>query len=386
MMKLTKWAIDIMKANNWHLVPNDKEPRWTIHTATALNAAYANILKLPTYFLEGPEFISESLLRRQLQSMATATSKFEGDKRWGYTIMKAWNRPSASFAATIRLTIKSSKPAGKVGHRNLHRATCAKTEGISESINKRLNIHLSKHHHIVDSTDSFVAAAKQLGAQHSDVMVRIDLKSYFMSGNADNLNEAATMHLGENSEERCLLEHCIWWVIHNQWAKNPINDQLYRVHTGSGMGLRHSASICDRALLNMAEIPFALRSGPRASFGIEGYIRFRDDIWILAARHDSFPEWYYQFKKLAAPILTMNVIEVSSTSVTMLAVNIQKDNFQGYFEFKLRVKHYDGPLLSLGLQRSSSSGCTFLAPRCCELHPSPHVPEVRTRRAPSICE
>lgn len=90
---LVYWAMEIVRERRWHLVPNDKEPGWTIHNNHDMMSVYDSILKLPTYFPEGNEFIAMELLTREVQGFASAIGKIESDRRWTSLIMKSWNRP-----------------------------------------------------------------------------------------------------------------------------------------------------------------------------------------------------------------------------------------------------------------------------------------------------
>lgn len=258
--------------------------------------------------------------------------------------MKSWNRPRATLPAVMTLTVKSTKAPGSVSHKNLHCAPAAKTEGHNEWINFRLNKHINAHEHVVSSTEDFIKKIHLLEVKPSDVMIRIDLDSYFMSGSPTSLSAAASLHLA-GDEVRPVLDNAIFWVTKNQWVTAPHNKQQYRVLSGSGMGLRLSASVCDAALLNLAEAGYALSPSVRRAYGIKAYFRFRDDIWILSESHAEFPDWYRGVKRLATPIFFMKVVEISSFAVTMLAVKVIKQPHG--FDVRPRDRTYEDPPLSM---------------------------------------
>lgn len=183
-LKLASWAMNIVKQNNWHLIANDKEPGWTVHTTEDLCKVLDDILVPSVYIPEGKEFVAMDLLTKDIHTFSKLAARQENDKRWASLILRSWYRKAAPLQAKVAVTIKTTKPAGQVSHRNLHCAPAARTEGLSEWINKSLNEHFKKYSHIVDSTSTFIDELQKIKPEPGDVMVRIDLDSFFMSGNA----------------------------------------------------------------------------------------------------------------------------------------------------------------------------------------------------------
>jgi hypothetical protein len=87
------------------------------------------------------------------------------------------------------------------------------------------------------------------------------------------------------------------------------------------MGLIHSAYIADLTFAELGDRG-ATRPEVRRAFGIEYYKRFRDDLLIITSKSHHMPFSFTCFRHRIARAFKILVTEISSNTVTMLAVTV----------------------------------------------------------------
>ncbi len=343
---LTRLAMRLYRDSGLVAIVNDKEPGYTLHSREDAVASHQSLLEGPTYQEEDENDICIDSLFYDFKAICKEVSIYENNKRWLPILLKPWRSEKTCIAATLQLTTKSTKPAGKVCHRNVHAAPANKLVALSEWLNITLNTELSKQEHLLMSTEQFTdKVTKNIIPQENDVMVRIDLKDFFMSGNPISLSNACAKVIRNNPAKQKMVRKVAKFLMEHQWVESDlVPGRLFKVRRGSGMGLRHSSSVCDAALLALSEIPFALVDAAKKKFGIKSYYRFRDDIWILTNKPDLFDNWFHIFRRRCSDIFICQLEEISPKEVTMLAVKISI--VKNKFSIAPRDRQHDGPFLS----------------------------------------
>lgn len=136
------------------------------------------------------------------------------------------------------------------------------------------------------------------------------------------------------------------WLLQHQTVQSKfLPGRLWVVQRGSGMGLKHSASVMDAALYSMVEKPWNLNPVVRGKHQILQYFRFRDDLWLLAGQRDSLRVWFEVMRRRGPSTFRFECVSHSKVHCVMLAVAVVK-NKDGTFSCKPRPLVHDGPLLS----------------------------------------
>eukprot|EP00974_Lingulodinium_polyedra_P121785 11180267-Lingulodinium_polyedra.AAC.1 len=159
-----------------------------------------------------------------------------------------------------------------------------------------------------------------------------------MSGNSEILAEAAAeIFNDENKKRKALYTEIAKFLVLRQTVRSEfLPEREWKVLCGSGMGLPHSADLCDSALYIIAEKNFAAKENIQRAYKIKLFVRFRDDVLIIGSDKALLKEFYWKYRELAAKIFDMACEQMSRTEVTMLAVDIYIKN--GKFHTKLRQK------------------------------------------------
>ena len=113
---------------------------------------------------------------------------------------------------------------------------------------------------------------------------------------------------------------------------------------GSGMGLKHSSAVADATLLVLGEVTFALKASVCDAYRVSNYSRLRDDIFFTGEVRSLARECFGETKTRIASVFDVEMVEVSMSSVDMLAVNVFKD---GLYRLGTRpLPRVQGPPLS----------------------------------------
>ena len=141
-----------------------------------------------------------------------------------------------------------------------------------------------------------------------------------MTGSFDAIRSNALRIVSR--EQKNILGESIKFVLEHQWITCPaFPDRLWKVTSGSGMGARHSAALCDAAFAGVGECGFVDSLACRTHFQIWAYYRFRDDIFVHCGCARLFHQWFEIFRKRAGRLYCLELVSVG-TSGDMLAATV----------------------------------------------------------------
>ena len=110
------------------------------------------------------------------------------------------------------------------------------------------------------------------------MLMKIDVKEFFYSGNADQLCEDSGACF---ESENQLFNEVLKFLIENLYVSDPqVFEETFKVVIGTGMGLPESADVGDASFLNRVDKKI-LAPGFRRAVGMDAYWRYRDDLLFL---------------------------------------------------------------------------------------------------------
>ena len=134
----------------------------------------------------------------------------------------------------------------------------------------------------MQSTEEFVQRLDAIRIDPGDILVRIDVKHFYMSGTHDEL-VSAILKAFPRTLLRQRLKEAVYFLLAHQYIESKLlPGRCWVTKIGSGMGLRHSGAIADLAFAMLAELPWALKPYNLSAYGIKTYMRFKDDIFVVA--------------------------------------------------------------------------------------------------------
>ena len=143
-----------------------------------------------------------------------------------------------------------------------------------------------------------------------------------MTGEPEVLVDAAMYLHGLSSQHALLLRRVLLFLLREELIVSDLElGRAWQSSIGTGMGLVHSGSLADLALLNLAERRFAALPDVRIRLQIPLFCRFKDD--GLFVGHDKFlaQTFFWEYMALSRPFEVV-CEDVSSSSVVFLDTRV----------------------------------------------------------------
>lgn len=307
----------------------DKEPGYCIIKRDEVMAAHLSLLENEQMYKEVADWIPPYVYSGY-QNLATRIAKFEQDPGLRRQICRSLEVKNASVAARLITTVKTHKPPGDVRLRNVHGLSRYAFGGLGRYVHLKLEVLMKKHcPHLMRSTAEWVQAVKNLKLTKDTWMVRVDLKDFFMSGDAQTLakNCALCMELEYGQNAARLIEDSVLQLCEYQYvSSSEVSGRLWRVTRGSGMGLPHSGAVSDATLWWLGERQWATNKHIQAAHSVDGWWRFRDDIFILGRDMTKMRSFLNGFRERIMSVYKMEVEAASRSCVDFLAVEVRIKN------------------------------------------------------------
>ena len=340
---LVGFALKLLRSRGWVAVKNDKEPGFSVMTVESKKDAMLEVLSSDSYVEMRGDIPVDAIIKKYF-ALCNFVGKTVDDMQLAGTLKKSIFAPRASLFAELNITVKSTKGDGLVSVRNLHCAPSHSLAGLSVWVDVVLSGYLaSKAKHLIVSSEQLKSLVAKVRVGDSSRLMRIDLDHFFMSGNHDQLAHLASKIVDCPGERRAV-NHVLRFLLRHQYIRSRfLGDRTWVANKGSGMGLRHSSSVCDAVLYVLAEVDL-ITPHVLSHYEIPFVCRFRDDLLLIYNNFEKVRQWYDLYSNAAASVFSMSVIEVSRSGLDMLALFIYRDG-QTLLS-RPRDRRYQGPPLS----------------------------------------
>ncbi len=316
------YALKWLQKSGLAVVPSDKDGVFTICSLAVLQTMVERKLLSPCYrpVYNGMPEHCKKLMSSSVDSFGLQLRGL-GFKSWAREVSEVFYSVAKDLTSPILCTIKTHKPPGDLSVRVIHSSCKSSLAAVSRIVHVWLTEVIRSDHHItnclcVDSAE----VVKRLGEWQfvgDVVFCKLDIKDFYMSGEHDVLIGAVVpMVLPERRE---LLEAMLWCLLRNQFVKH--GDITFQVMEGSGMGQIHSGTLSDLALWSLVERN--LVAGMHG-LGIYGYLRFRDDSFLVGRDAQSIAEFVKKFETGTKGIWKVEVGPVERYSCPFLDLSIYK--------------------------------------------------------------
>ena len=171
--------------------------------------------------------------------------------------------------------IKTHKELGKVVMRPIQSSTHHPASSMMSFIGHHLRNRLRFVPYLVKDSDSAIKYIASHKISQESIFVKIDIADYYLSGRRHELVRDAG-DLIEDSNTRAAVKTLLNEVLASQHVS--VDDRIFQVVRGSGMGLPSSGETSDAAYHKRVERTTVDSRRFRLYWGIELYMRFRDDV------------------------------------------------------------------------------------------------------------
>jgi hypothetical protein len=281
--KFVAIALSMMTAMKLAALPNDKTGGFSLMRKESLPTLFETALDMKVagihvYRRIAPHMCKISLIREQINGFAYRIEKLEEQKGLAASILRPARVPSSRIKSALMLNVKSHKPDGKVGVRNIHASSGSAFRGIGRWVAMQLQQTLQTLTHLLPNSTEFIKQIVLFTPSDSHVWVKLDIKDFFLSGSSDQIVHDITTPF-DYGPRRELIGDATRFLCENQYIGNPFDaESLWQVEVGTGMGLNHSGEVSDFAFWSASE---RLMLPLLHTFDIDGWWRFKDDMLIL---------------------------------------------------------------------------------------------------------
>ena len=209
---LVDCGLDWIRSSIWTLIPADKDHAQVFVRRDALPSTKEQILSKHWYEEIDPLDVPDNLPARAsfLISRIQRFHEALGDDNEHF--VRSLRAPlNGKTKATLKLLCKTHKPAGEVSFRNVHAAGGYASAGLSRWLMGRLDPSLKLWPHILFQTSDLFPMLKNVVATDQDILIKLDVRDFFLSGSHEDVVSACTSHIGHSSDKH-LTADVIWLV------------------------------------------------------------------------------------------------------------------------------------------------------------------------------
>lgn len=337
MCKAHHLAFTWLRANGWRVEPSDKDGGHVLMKLEDLKDLKAERFIPPTYFRVQRSEIKPgsimSVMRRHFRQVERATEENGIAKFFEAQARRAdWR----TFASRILVTVKTHKPAGNVGLRIIHSGHGHPLSAFSRFLAYHIRMHLAACDHIHGSTASVIKYIHSLKLSRHVKFYRIDIKDFYMQGLA-SLHRRKVLESKPASELKSVLTAALEDLLCFQYVYDGDLDMYFQVLLGSGQGHIASGEIADATFYAMCEQHFAAVPYEQRKHGVQGYARYRDDIFIISEPGAGVLQFFKKMKSLCAGVYELACDKVDSNACEFLDFEVFKGRAfwkRGFLEFR----------------------------------------------------
>jgi hypothetical protein len=285
-LPLTSFGLKMLKSLPVAAVPADKDGGFAIMDSNTLVKAHEHILSGSDYVEIPPTTLNHEMpcLISRYRTLARRIGNWSGDPGLEAALLRSLTFKNVTATSVLKVTCKTHKPEGAATFRALHTTPLCQFMALGTWLVLMLRKHMedSRFRHILKSSDQFAREICTIIPRHEHFFLKVDLQDFFMSGSPDELKADCCANICD-SQLRHIVSESILLLLDGQYVMSPLlENRIFRVAKGSGMGLVHSGDLCDLALCNRAELCWAAAAAVWARHAVDGFWRFRDDSLTLA--------------------------------------------------------------------------------------------------------
>ena len=327
MIGITRLGFKMLRESELCAMPCDKEGLFCTMPTTVPVLLHKRVFETSGYYEDvDPEELHESFAFQVYRSLAKRIARLEPDESSQLCMAAAINRSWRSgrrFYSHLITNIKSHKPPGEVGVRNIHASSVNKREGLSRWVARELQSPLTGHVWFLTSSAQLVADIRTVIAEDSDYFVKLDVRDFYMTGTPSELTNSIKSLFPVGPRCKLLCEAVEFLLSSEYVVSKLVPGRVFRVVRGSGMGHRHSGCIADCSFFALGKRDFAAKAQVLECFGVKRYYRYRDDVLMICSRKQGTREFFQTLRRMVQPF-RIQVEEVNSVCVRYLDLLLTK--------------------------------------------------------------
>ncbi len=324
-----RFARNWMAKHNLRAELSDKDGVFVLAHDDVVNNLVMSQLVAPKYRPVSPLCLEPAV--REVQSgMLRLARIMDG-------ICAPWARELRSFASActeqnlrcpLLCTVKTHKTP--LAARLIHSSTHSIFNAVGGVINHVLEPNLRRKMHVCSSSEEVAARIVGTPVGPRSILLKYDVKDFYLAGEHGFIAEEVSRTVEERSMRRFVRE-ALYLTLTNQFVDQSFSPEfqkhtLFKVETGSGIGMRHAGSTADTLFDRIVEGPLLAE---KEALGIQCYLRFRDDVFVVLTDLSTTPTFRSRFEQLASKYCVVSLETFSLVGVSFLDFSIFKSNPNG---------------------------------------------------------
>ena len=254
---------------------------------------------------------------------------------WSREVKAAASRLTvSSLVCRLVTTIKTHKSPVQV--RLIHDASRNALNVVGSAINRVLEPFAREVSHLCFGSDQVGSKIRDLEVAERAVLLKFDVRDFYLSGEHEYIIEKVASSVPA-SHERSFLTSALRVVLNFQFVAelDPAHtgSTVRRVTKGSGIGMVHSGVVSDMVMATGVELPLLRNS---QSFGIQLFLRFRDDVLAVCKDTEHARRFIEAYKRAAQEFCTVELENASATVTTFLDFTVFKEACGGCTRLRFR--------------------------------------------------
>ena len=199
-----------------------------------------------------------------------------------------------TYTYDLKMLVKTHKREGSVSCRGVHSAVASSYKPLAHWVLSRIRQRSRHLPYVALNSKEIVKEVRGRRFHRHVILVTLDICDFYMSGFHEYMIRSV-VRCGSTDAEREILKEALEFLNNHQFVTHEsIPGAKFKVKKGSGMNLIHSGDVADLVLADCVEFYHL----PNAD-AILSYIRFRDDILVIADGVCKFYDWFLPFKNTA---------------------------------------------------------------------------------------
>ena len=229
-----------------------------------------------------------------------------------------------SIVCELLLTVKTHKVP--VATRCIHDSSRNGLNALSKAIHNVLNPKLASWEFLCRGSTDVSSKLKGLELTPTATFMKFDVRDFYLSGDHEFLINVAVEAMSDPNEKSFLREG-LKVVLSHQFVRSSydgsLSEVVFQVQRGSGIGMIHAGSLADTVFAKSVEAP--LHGNPEFREGILRYLRFRDDVLVIAKSPAHARKIKELFISLASVFCEVKVEDISLVGVSFLDFFVHRD-------------------------------------------------------------
>jgi len=241
--------------------------------------------------------------------------------RWSQEIHSSARGTEADLLCGCLATVKTHKCP--VTTRLIHNASRCLLNPVCAAVHRIVDAKLRSVSHLVQSSEEAAARLASFRIGPSTTFCKFDAVDFYLSGEHGLIEREVVSFLGPGPEAN-FVGPALQVILSSQVVLPTLDEELasttcFRVVRGSGMGLIHAGATADAVFAHKVETPLL-----REAVGLQGYCRFRDDIFAALESPAAARVFIDRITSLASCFCEVRLELASLATVTFLDMRILK--------------------------------------------------------------